>query len=163
LINTTVAALLALPLMANAGAGMNEVKQPVQQPVRVEMQVEAGAGKVVVKLAVANGGVKPVYVPKAVYADHEILRREFAITDMATGAEVQYTGRMVKRGPYTKDDFVAVKPGEKRSNSIDITRSYDFQPAHTYQLSYEGAYLADPAKLDALSAAKVAPVTFTVK
>ena len=153
MIKLTLAALLALPLMAQAGGKMGEVRQ--------QMQVEAGAGKVVVKLTVENGGAKAVFVPKAVYQSTQIFRREFIIKDAATGAEVDYIGPMVKRGPFTKDDFMAVKPGGKHSHSIDITRSYDFKPKHRYQLSYEGGYLGDAAKVDAMSAAAVPTVTFT--
>ena len=154
MIKLTLAALLALPLMVHAGGGMNEVKQQVQ--------VDAAAGKVVVKLTVENSGPKSVFVPKAVYHDDEIFRREFQIKDMTTGAEVDYIGPMVKRGPFTKDDFMAVKPGKKHSNSIDITRSYDFKPKHTYQLSYQGGYLGDVAKVEAMSTAAVPSVTFTL-
>ncbi len=134
---------------------MSEVKQQVQ--------VDAAGGKVVVRLTVDNSGAKPVFVPKAVFKSSEIFRREFQIKDMATGAEVDYTGPMVKRGPFTKDDFMAVKAGQKHSHSIDITRSYDFKPAHTYQLSYTGGYLVDQAKVEAMSAVQVPSVTFTVK
>ncbi len=149
----TMAALLALPLLAHAGGGMNDVRQQVQ--------VDAGAGKVVVKLTADNASARPVYVPKAVYEDDEIFRREFSIKDVATGTEVDYIGPMVKRGPFTKDDFKVVKPGKKLSNSIDITRSYDFKPKRTYQLSYAGGYLGDPAKVEAMTAAAVPAVTFT--
>ena len=153
MIKLTLASLLALPLMVHAGGGMNDVKQ--------QMQVDAKAGKVVVTLTAENGSGKPVFLPKAVYEDDEIFRREFQIKDMATGAEVDYIGPMVKRGPFTKDDFVAVKPGKKHSNSIDITRSYDFKPKRTYQLSYQGGYLGDLAKIEAMTAATVPAVTFT--
>ncbi len=153
MIKLTLASLLALPLMVHAGGGMNDVKQQVQ--------VDAKAGKVVVTLTAENGSGKPVFVPKAVYEDDEIFRREFQIKDAATGAEVDYIGPMVKRGPFTKDDFLAVKPGKKLSNSIDITRSYDFKPKRTYQLSYQGGYLGDLAKVEAMTAATVPAVTFT--
>ena len=132
---------------------MNDVKQQVQ--------VDAAAGKVVVRMTVENTGAKPVFVPKAVFEDDQIFRREFQVKDMATGAEVDYTGPMVKRGPITKDDFLAVKPGKKLSHSIDITRSYDFKPKHTYQLSYPGGYAADLAKVETISAVAVPAVTFT--
>lgn len=148
-----LAALLALPILAQAGGGMSAVTQQVQ--------VEAGGAKVVVRLTLANGGAQPVYVPKAVYQDTEIFRREFIVTDLATGAEVAYIGPMVKRGPYTKADYLAVKPGAKRSHGIDITRSYAFQPQHRYQLSYEGGYVDELAKLDAVAPLATAPVTFT--
>jgi hypothetical protein len=150
----TLAALLALPLMVHAGEGMNDVKQ--------QLQVDSAGGKVVVRIALENGGAKPVFVPKAVFKSDRIFRREFAVTDAATGLEVAYTGPMVKRGPFTSDDFMAVKPGRKHSHSIDITHSYAFQPKHTYRLSYEGAYLADAAKPQASSAVALAAVTFTV-
>ena len=153
MIKTMMAALLALPLLAHAGGGMNDIRQQVQ--------VDAAGGKVVVRLTLDNGGARPVYAPKAVYQDDQIFRREFAIKDVATGAEVDYIGPMVKRGPLTKDDFMAVKPGKKHSNSIDITRSYDFKPQRTYQLSYSGGYVGELAKLEAVSPAPVPAVTFT--
>lgn len=153
MIKFTLAALLALPLWSHAGGGMNDVRQQVQ--------VDAGAAKVVVTLSVENAGAKPVFVPKAVFEDDQLFRREFNITDAASGREVDYIGPMVKRGPFTADDFLAIKPGQKHSNRIDITRSYDFKPQHTYRLSYTGGYLADPATVNAVSAVAVAPVTFT--
>ncbi len=156
-----MAVLLALPLVAHAGGGMNGGVNGGMNNIKQQLQVDANGGKVVVKLTLDNASGKPVYVPKAVYADKQIFRREFAITDAATGAEVDYTGPMVKRGPFTKDDFIAVKPGHKISHAIDITRSYDFKPRHTYKLSYTGGYLGDASKMEALSAAVVPSVTFT--
>lgn len=153
-----ILAALAL-LSATAGAGdksMNGVSEQVQ--------VDAGGGKVVVRLKADNRGARPVYVPKELFQDGELVRPVFEIRDAATGAEVEYIGRKVKRGPITKDDYVALKPGASKTNSIDITRSYDFQPGqHTYQLSYAGSYLNDLAALDAATPVAVAPATFTFK
>ncbi|MES2319281.1 MAG: hypothetical protein V4631_17520 [Pseudomonadota bacterium] len=130
--------------------------------VRQQVQVESKDGKVVVQISVENGSGKPVFVPKAVFQDKELFGRTFELTDKASGAEVDYIGPMVKRGPYTKADYVAVKPGATRSNKIDITRSYAFKPGtHVYQLAYAGNYLADVAMLDAGKPAAAAPVTFS--
>jgi len=157
MLKATIAALGMLALAGSAHAGGANM-HAVQQQVKVASQ----DGKVVVTLSVHNGGAKPVYVPKAVFEDDELFGRVFDIRDAATGAEIAYIGPMVKRGPYTRADYLAVKPGAKRSNSIDITRSYDFKPgSHIYTLAYSGAYLGDLAKLDAASAAAVAPATFT--
>lgn len=157
MLKATMAALGMLALAGTAQAGGANM-QGVQQ----QVQVAAQDGKVVVTVSVHNGGAKPVFVPKAVFEDGELFGRAFDIKDAATGAEVAYIGPMVKRGPYTKADFVAVKPGAKRSNSIDITRSYDFKPGtHTYTLAYAGNYLGKLARLDAASPVAVAPVTFT--
>jgi hypothetical protein len=157
MLKATMAALGMLALAGSAhagGANMHAVQQ--------QIQVAAKDGKVVVTLSVHNGGAKPVFVPKAVFEDDELFGRAFDVRDAATGAEIGYIGPMVKRGPTTKADFLAVKPGTKRSNSIDITRSYDFKPGtHTYTLAYAGNYLGKLAKLDAASPVTVAPVTFT--
>lgn len=153
---STLAALGMLALAATAHAGGSNM-QGVQQ----QVQVAASDGKVVVTVSVHNGTAKAVFVPKAVFADKELFGRVFDLKD-ASGNEVAYIGPMVKRGPYTKADYLAVKPGAKRSNSIDITRSYDFKPgAHTYTLAYSGSYLGDVARLDAASTAEVKPVTFS--
>ena len=147
--------MLALAGAAQAGDGkMNQVRQQVQ--------VAAGNGKVVVDVTLDNGSARPVYVPKAVYQDKELFGRTFTLKELPGGQEVDYIGPMVKRGPYTKADYLAVKPGAKRSNKIDITHSYAFKPGtHTYQLSYEGSYLGDLARLDAGVPVPAAPVTFS--
>ncbi len=147
--------MLALAGTAQAGDGnMNAVRQ--------QIQVEAKDGKVIVVLSVVNGGKQPVYVPKAVYQDRELLGRSFEITEQSGGVALDYAGKMVKRGPVTGADFVAVKPGATLGNRIDITHSYAFKPGtHSYRLAYAGTYLTDTARLDAPLAAAAAPVAFT--
>lgn len=136
------------------GKGMNGVQQQVQ--------VAADGGKVIVRVSVENGSAKPVYVPKAVYASGELLGRVFQVTNLDTGLDIDYIGPMVKRGPYTRDDFLAVKPGGKLANSIDITNSYAFQAGtHKYRLEYAGSYLGDVVRLDDATPVAVAPATFT--
>ena len=130
--------------------------------VQQQVQVEAQNGKVIVHMTVENGGKAPVYVAKAVFQDERLFGRAFDITNLDSGTPVQYIGPMVKRGPLSAADFMAVKPGAKHSHAIDITRSYDFQPGqHNYQLSFAGNYLGSLAKLDVASQATVAPVKFT--
>ncbi|QYF92000.1 hypothetical protein KY495_14585 [Massilia sp. PAMC28688] len=153
---TPVTAGITAVTTDNKGSAMTD-----NASVRQQLQVDASGGKVVVNLKVENGTASPVFVPKAVFVDDEIFRREFEVTNKATGAEVDYIGPMVKRGPFTRDDFVAVPPGQSLANSIDITRSYDFKPGTTYELKYAGAYLGDVAQLDVTSPVAVAPVTFT--
>jgi hypothetical protein len=153
-IRTTMAALGLIALAACAQGG-------AMAGVSEQVQVASKGGKVIVTLTLANGSAAPVHVPKALYKDKELFGRHFTIREQG-GAELEYLGPMVKRGAYTKDDYLAVKPGGKHSNSIDITASYGFKPGtHTYQLSYEGAYVADLAKIDAPTPLAVAPVTFT--
>ena len=145
-----MAALLAAPVQGGA------------MKVSEQVQVVSSGGKVVVTLALDNAGAAPVHVPKALYQDKELFGRLFTVTNAATGAEVDYIGPMVKRGPYGKDDFIAVQPGKKLSNSIDITRAYDFKPGtHKYQLRHAGSYVADLGKVESSTALTSAPVTFS--
>lgn len=149
-----VLGMLALAATAHAGG----VKM---QGVQQQVQAVSKDGKVIVTVSVDNGSAKPVFVPKAVFADKELFGRVFDLQD-GSGKEVDYIGPMVKRGPYTKADYLAVKPGARRSNSIDITGSYDFRPgAHSYTLRYAGSYLGDLAKLDAGTEVAAPPVTFS--
>jgi hypothetical protein len=144
--------MLALAGTAQAGESMKRVSE--------QLEAASKGGKVVVTLTVHNASAAAVYVPKALYQDKQLFGRAFAIREQG-GAEIDYIGPMVKRGPYTRDDFIQVLPGARRSNSIDITRSYDFKPGtHTYVLSYGGHYLASLAKLDVPVMQAPAPVTF---
>lgn len=163
MIKAGVAALgmLALAGAAQAAAGMKGVSM---NGVSEQMQVASSGGKVMLTLSVHNGSPASVFVPKALYQSKQLFNRVFTLREQG-GAEIDYAGPMVKRGPLTKADFLKVAPGATRSNSIDITNSYAFLPgAHTYQLSYEGNVIASLAKLDEQSAQikqAPAPVTFS--
>jgi hypothetical protein len=150
-----IAALGMLALAGTAQAG--ETMQGVSE----QLQAVSSGGKVVVTMTVHNGTAAPVYVPKALYQDQELFGRLFEVREQG-GAEIDYTGPMVKRGPYGKADYLKLMPGATRSNRIDITRSYAFKPgAHTYQIGYSGHVLTSLAKLDAPLVHATAPVTFT--
>lgn len=148
-----------------ASALANPNKGSIMSPnaaVRQQVQVDTSGNKVVLRVTVENATATSVFVHKAVFEDDQIFRREFQIVSTAGGAEVDYIGPMVKRGPFTRDDYVAVAPGARLANSIDITRSYDFKPGIAYQLRFAGVYLGDLARLDAASSVAVTPVTFTL-
>ena len=152
-----LAALCMAAVAVTAQAGEKKMSGVQQQ-----VQVEAGEGKVVVKLTVNNGSAKAIYVAKPVFEDDELFGRAFDIKNLDTGAAVDYIGPMVKRGPLGKEDYMAIKPGATHVNRIDITRSYDFKPGkHNYQLTFAGNYLGELAKLDAATMVSVAPVKFT--
>ncbi len=155
--NRQLAIGAALVMLALPAAGTGESMKASET-----VKVESRDGKVRVTLSVDNAGAAPVHVPVALYKDKELFGRAFTIT-MDKGLEVDYVGPMVKRGPWTAADFIKVAPGKKLSNTIDITRSYDFKPGtHTYMLRYAGKVLTDLRDLDmASTAAPLAPATFT--
>lgn len=156
--STTFATLALVSASAIAGAGGK------MQSASEQVHVETAGGKVIVRLAVENHGTQPVYVPKAVYEDDELIGPVFDIRDTRTGKEIEYIGRKVKRGPITKDDYVQVKPGAKKANSIDITSSYDFLAGeHTYKLTFPGSLIADLTHLDAPARLPVMPVSFVFR
>jgi hypothetical protein len=134
---TLTLAALAWLALADGVQAMDGVKEQVLVITR--------AGKVLVQLSVDNASARAIHVPRALYGDKELFHAAFAIS--SDGVKIDYIGAMVKRGPLTGDDFLAVKPGARRSNAIDISRSYGFLPGtHTYQLHYGGSYLSGIAK-----------------
>lgn len=149
---TTIAALALLAF------GPAQAFEKMAQQARVA----SVGGKVLVTMTVENGSGKTIYVPKAVFKDQEVFGRIFDVVNHASRVEIDYTGPMVKRGPYTKDDYVAVKPGAKLSNTIDITRSYAFMKGtHRYELTYSGSMLPSLDKVDEATPVTVAPATFS--
>ena len=150
------AALALMSASAMAGAGgrtMNSVSEQVH--------VETARGRAIVWLVVENHGKQPVYVPKAVYEDDELIAPVFDIREARTGRQIEYVGRKVKRGPITRDDYVQVKPGAKKANSIDITSSYDFLAGeHPYKLTFPGSFVTDLAQLDTAARLPVMPASF---
>ena len=126
------------------------------------LRVESRAGQVLVHVEVHNGGDSTIYVPRALAADPRPLGKIFTMTVDKGGAPVDYTGRMVKRGPIGPDDFVAIQPNSTLRHTIDIGASYAFLPgAHDYTLHYAGAAVPALAQLDRTQALTPAPARFT--
>lgn len=129
--------------------------------VHEHVQVSSQGGKVLVRLTIDNGSARPVYVPRALYAEKELFSSPFAIRDSASGKLLDYTGPMVKRGPLGKDDFIRVAPHGRLSNTINIASSYAFlQGVHRYELRYAGHYLSEPEQLGAAVALPELKVSF---
>lgn len=135
--------------------------QEKQAQVRHQLEVDTGGGKLRVRLIVENRGDTTIYVPREVAAGDETTGRRFDLRD-AGGKPVDYTGMMVKRGALTASDYQAVEPNTMHMNTIDITPSYAFRKGkHSYQIGYDGPWLADLAQLDAIQQSPAAPVKFS--
>lgn len=104
---------------------------------------EAG-GHVVLHIALVNRLQQAVQVPRALATEQEMFGKLFELRDADTGQPLEYQGIMVKRGPLTAADYLALAPGARRSNRIDLSRAYAFKPGrHAYTISYAGHYLID--------------------
>jgi hypothetical protein len=129
----------ALPLAAK-GETMN---------VHASLSVDARHDKVLVTFRIENRGERRVGLPREIAADTELTRRLFDLRRHPGDAEVQYTGRMVKRGPLTLEDYIELAPHSAHTHTIDITQAYAFEPGtHTYVIRYEGAALGDVRQLE---------------
>lgn len=58
------------------------------------------------------------------------------------GAEVDYRGRMLKRGAPRKEDYLVLQPGERRQATIDLADAWDVEPVGNYKVEYS-AHLFD--------------------
>jgi hypothetical protein len=146
--NNVLAVLLGAATLMGA-AGNAAARDGVMNPVSEKIQVESRDGKVLVRLTIDNQSERTVYVARSVASDKELFGNWFEVRDSANGDPIDYVGPTVKRAPYGKADFLAVKPHSRHSNTIDITRAYAFMVGrHTYQLNYAGSFIADVKKLD---------------
>jgi hypothetical protein len=152
--NSHIVAALACLALANGAQAVDKAA------VRETIEVKTGAGKVLVQLFAENTSGKTVYLPRALYSEEELFHSPFELS--SGGFKIDYIGPMVKRGPFTQDDYLPLKPGARHTHTIDITRSYAFLPgAHTYELRYNGAYLANIANLIAVSPLPPASAKFS--
>lgn len=156
---------LALALLLAAGLQGNvQAQGETMSDVGVRLAVDTKDDRVRVDVRLENRGKHSVYVPRALATAQQLDGRLFDVRDARTGEAVQYQGRMVKRGPLTADDYLALAPGATHRHTIDITPAYAFAPGtHEYKLSYAGTAGTDVQALVAGSGASlVAPVvTFT--
>jgi hypothetical protein len=63
-------------------------------------------------------------------------------TVLRDGAEVEYRGAMVKRGPPRKEDYLTLKPGERQQAKINLAQAWDVDAAGNYTVQY-AAHLFD--------------------
>jgi hypothetical protein len=130
--------------------------------VHASLSVDARHDKVLVTIKIENRGGHRIGLPREIAADTELSRRVFDLRRHPGGAELPYTGRMVKRGALTLDDYIELPPHSARTHTIDITRAYAFEPGtHTYVIRYQGAVLADVRQLESAAELSTEPVTFS--
>ena len=150
--------LLVLGGLVSAIGAAGAVEQGAA--VRHGLEVETVEGKVRVRLVVENHGDTTIYVPREVAAEDELTGPRFALRD-AAGKPLAYTGMMVKRSALTAEDYQPVKPHTMHMNTIDITSTYAFKKGkNSYEIGYDGPWLADVGKLDEISRSPAAPVRF---
>jgi len=110
----------------------------------VKFTVKEAAGHPVLHISLANHSARPVKVLHALATEEEMFGKLFEVRDAETGQLLDYQGIMVKRGPLTDEDYLAMKPGAQRSNAIDLAAAYSFrQGRHVYTISYAGHYLME--------------------
>jgi hypothetical protein len=130
--------------------------------VHASLTVDARHDKVLVSVKIENRGERRVGLPREIAADTELSRRLFDLRRHPGGAELPYTGRMVKRAALTLDDYIELPPHSARTHTIDITRAYAFEPGtHTYVIRYQGAVLADVRQLESAVELSTELVTFS--
>ncbi|QGZ37743.1 hypothetical protein IP92_02906 [Pseudoduganella flava] len=160
-------AMLA-PLLAAAALGGGTARGEALDQVQMLLALDAppADGHVRLRIELTNRGKTPVLVPRAIAAMDRLLGNVFIVKDAVTGETVQYEGPMVKRGPLTAADYLALQPGQRHQHVIDIGPAYGFRPGtHTYSVSYAGHYLTDAKALAGTGAPGIPltapPFTFT--
>jgi hypothetical protein len=150
------AALWALTAAAMGADGEQSMN------VHASLSVDARHDKVLVTFKIENRGERRVGLPREIAADAALSRRLFDLREHPGEAEVQYTGRMVKRGPLTLDDYIELAPHSAHTHTIDITHAYAFKPGtHTYVIRYDGAGLGDVRQLASTSDIQTEAVMFS--
>jgi len=152
LLAALAAASLLTACASNAGEPTVDVKHRIE--------IDTPPGKVLVNLTVTNQGKTTVWIAREMAVEKELTGRRFDVRDFGN-RPIDYTGRMVKRAALTAADYVALAPGQVLKNTIDITRTYAFQPGrHTYNIGYNGPVLLDVKRLDAVTEFPAKPVSF---
>lgn len=151
-----VAAATAVPAGA-AGSG-NAPPAVLDETLRVEVT----QGRVLLHITLHNRSAGTIRVAREIAADDELERGLFDVADSDSGAPVAYTGMLVKRAPPTLQDYVAIKPRGSRHNTIEISKSYVFQPGHRYTVRHHPSYLGANGKPgQATLAASAVAVSFS--
>jgi peptidyl-Lys metalloendopeptidase len=96
--------------------------------------------------------------------------RSAMFTVTRDGTEVEYRGPMLKRAAPRKEQYLSLKPGERREAKINLAEAWDVEPVGSYTIEYSAQLFdviegttAAPRSLDELNPVTIncKPVTFT--
>ena len=145
------AAMVAMMAATTLAAGL--ARGTAMNDVGMTLSVEAKDGRVLVQVELENRSADAVLVPRTIAASDRLLGRVFDVKG-DDGTPVPYVGPLVKRGPLTAADYLALPAGQRHRHTIDIAPAYDFRPGtHTYTVAYAGQYITDAAVLASTGAA----------
>jgi hypothetical protein len=159
--------LAMVPLLAAGWAKGQAMGDTGDVRMLLVLEAPPRQGQVRLRVELDNRSKRTALVPRAVASMDRLLGNVFTVKDAVTGEQVPYVGPMVKRGPLTAADYLALKPGQRHTHVIDIGPAYGFMAGpHAYQVSYTGHYVTDARALAGAGAPGVPleapPVTFTL-
>jgi hypothetical protein len=111
---------------------------PTALTCRIELQAPAG-----IRFVLANPSQAPVWVLKWNTPLEGWMGSIFTVTG-PDGAELPYTGPMVKRGDPGRDEYVQIPPGGEVDAVVDLANVYNLSKPGRYRVQVTGG-LADLA------------------
>ena len=136
--------IAALGVAVGAHAGSNGVKVSVAP----EKAMLGASDDVVVNVTLTNTSSTPQYVLKARTPFEGLSAPLFDIT--RDGAQVAYTGALIKRARPTQADYYLLKPGASHTVKVELSALYDMSVSGDYAIRYRTAspdlFLADKGR-----------------
>jgi peptidyl-Lys metalloendopeptidase len=110
-----------------------------EQPVRIQCELSIAkslrnAQPAELEFALTNAGEDVIKVLNWQTPFEGITAPMFTV--MRDGAEVEYRGRMLKRSAPRKDDYLVLKPGERRRATINLADAWDVDAPGRYTVEY---------------------------
>lgn len=97
-------------------------------PVEVTLAVQVHRTTVAVHLQIKNRGNHPVLIEQINPNFPSPLPHEFEVT--SDDKEIAYIGPMIKRIPYSRDDFRWLQPSAEIVRNLNIGDLFNFLPGH---------------------------------
>jgi hypothetical protein len=160
--NIPLRSLLCLAVMAATAVPAGAAGHGKEPAIVLDetLSVEVKQGRVLLHIKLHNRSAGTIRVAKEIATENELERGLFEVKDSDSGAAIAYTGMMVKRSAPTAQDYVAIKPRGSRSNTIEISKSYEFQPGRRYTLRHVPGYLAVGGNPELPTATSAVTATF---
>lgn len=105
----------------------------IQCELSMPKQLPGGPGAELV-FTLTNVGTNVLHVLKWQTPFESIAGPMFTVT--RDGADVEYHGRMLKRGNPRQQDYLVLKPGERQQATIDLAEGWDVAAPGKYAVAY---------------------------
>jgi len=114
----------------------NERDITMPQVIDIRLLINKNNENIIATLILLNPNQKSFFIEKSNVSLNGIMEKELFDIKTLDGDDVPYLGITIKRSPAGKEDYVEIKPKEKLTSNVNLSKYYDLSLSQSYVAKY---------------------------